>query len=190
MKNSIIKFLIGAVICSLFSCGGDVLPKPHAMLRLSYPAPKYEQSSIDCYYTFEKNHIAEFGEAKNNKKCWYNIRYPKLNATVYISYYMIDNNLDSLLRDAQNLTQEHVIKADDIQLNDFEYPEKKVYGRIYEVTGNAASSCQFYVTDSARHFVSGSVYFKTKPNYDSILPAAKYLRNDVVHFMESVQWKE
>ncbi|WP_299435183.1 gliding motility lipoprotein GldD [uncultured Aquimarina sp.] len=190
MKCRLSKFLVGIILCALCSCGGDTLPKPKGMLRLAYPTPSYEQALIDCSYTFEKNNAAKFERAKNNKKCWYNIEYPKLNATVYISYYNINKNLDSLLRDAQNLTQEHFIKADAIQPKDFVYPEKKVYGRIYEVTGNAASTCQFYLTDSIRNFVSGSVYFKVKPNYDSILPAAKYLRNDIIHFMETVQWKE
>ena len=190
MKRSIIRFLMGIIVCSLFSCGEEVLPKPQGMLRLSYPTPAYEEASINCFYTFEKNNIAKFQKAKIYKKCWYNMYYPKLKGTIYISYYAINNDLDSLLRNSQNLTQEHFIKADAIQPKDFEYPEKDVYGRIYEVTGNAASSCQFYITDNTKHFVSGSVYFEVKPNYDSILPAAKYLQNDVIHFMESIQWKE
>jgi len=58
----------------------------------------------------------------------------------------------------------------------------------YEVIGNAASPSQFYVTDSIKNFLLGSVYFKTKPNYDSILPAATYLRNDMRVLMESLKW--
>lgn len=190
MKSRLYKFLFVIIVCALCSCGGETLPKPKGMLRLAYPEAQYEQALPDCFYTFEKNSIAKFEKAKNSKQCWYNINYPKLNATIYVSYYDINNNLDSLLTDAQNLTQEHFIKADDIQPKDFEYPEKNIYGRIYEVTGNAASSCQFYVTDNTNHFVSGSVYFRVKPNYDSILPAAKYLRNDIIHFMETLEWKE
>jgi len=148
----------------IFSCGDDILPKPNAMLRLSYPTPTYEKSSLDCSYTFEKNNIARFKKAKNSKNCWYNISYPKLKATIYVSYYGVRGNLDSLLRDAQNLTQEHFIKADAIQPKDFVYPEKKVFGRIYEVTGNAASSCQFYVTDSTDH-----LFFRQQNTYEMIL---------------------
>jgi len=190
MKSKLGNLFLVLVCIILFSCGGEILPKPKGMLRLAYPTPTYERALTDYAYTFEKNNSASFIKAKNNKKGWYNIHYPKLNATVYISYYGVNKNLDSLLRDAQNLTQEHYIKADGIDQKDFILPEKKVYGSIFEVTGNAASSCQFYLTDSINHFVSGSVYFKVKPNYDSILPAAKYLRNDIIHFMETVQWKE
>jgi gliding motility-associated lipoprotein GldD len=109
---------------------------------------------------------------------------------MYISYFEVNNNLDSLLRDAQNLTQEHVIKADGITQTPYANEENKVYGVFYEVTGDAASQSQFYATDSVHHFIVGSIYFKVKPNYDSILPAANYMRNDMRHLMETLRWKE
>ena len=93
------------------------------------------------------------------------------------------------MRDAQNLTQKHTQKADQIQSNVFMNPEKQVYGMFYEVGGNAASQSQFYATDSINHFLSGSLYFYTKPNYDSIYPAAIYLRNDIKRVVESLDWK-
>ncbi len=191
MKKKTYK-LFGIVIASLllFSCGGEILPKPKGMLRLGYPSPKYKEVVSDCPYSFEKNDFSELRRAQRNRKCWYNLEYKKLKATMYISYYQVRNNLDSLLRDAQNLTQEHVIKADGILQEPFVDPENKVYGMFYEVSGDAASQSQFYLTDSVRHFVVGSIYFKVKPNYDSILPAADYLRNDMRHLMESLRWKE
>ena len=62
------------------------------------------------------------------------------------------------------------------------------YGMLYEVEGNAASQAQFYLTDSTDHFITGSVYFNSLPNYDSIVPAANYLKQDIKHLMESLQW--
>lgn len=94
------------------------------------------------------------------------------------------------MRDAQNLTQKHTIKADEISSNLYENPEEKVYGMIYEIGGDAASQSQFYVTDSINHFVSGSLYFYAKPNYDSIYPAAEYLKKDIKRLMESIEWKK
>ena len=60
---------------------------------------------------------------------------------------------------------------------------------FYEITGNAASQSQFYVTDSTEHFLTGSLYFYAKPNYDSIYPAAIYLQQDIRQIMESLEWK-
>ena len=61
---------------------------------------------------------------------------------------------------------------------------------FYQVGGNAATNAQFYVTDSVKNFVTGSVYFYAKPNYDSILPAAKYVQDDMRRIMETLEWKK
>ncbi len=190
-RGKLFMVCIPIAICGLiFSCTGETLPKPKAMLRLSYPTPVYEELQTACSYTFEKNTLAKLQKAKHAKKCWYNIEYPSLKATVYISYHRIHNNLDSLLRDAQNLTQEHVVKADAIKPEAYVNKEDRIHAMLYRVSGNAASQTQFYVTDSIQHFVSGSVYFKVRPNYDSILPAANYLYTDVKHLVETMTWEE
>jgi gliding motility-associated lipoprotein GldD len=93
------------------------------------------------------------------------------------------------LRDAQKLTYEHVIKADDILEQPFANKDHKVYGMFYQVDGNAATNAQFYVTDSTKHFMDFSVYFYAKPNFDSVMPAASYIKNDMRRLMESLRWK-
>jgi len=188
-KRTTSFFILIAIAALLYSCGGEVLPKPKGKLRLKYPTPKYIEVVSPCPYTFEKNDFSDLKRARSNRQCWYNLEYSRLKATMYISYYQVRNNLDSLLRDAQNLTQEHVIKADGILQEPYADDKNKVYGMFYEVTGNAASQSQFYLTDSLQHFIVGSIYFKITPNYDSILPAANYLRNDMRHFMETLRWK-
>jgi gliding motility-associated lipoprotein GldD len=102
----------------------------------------------------------------------------------------VNNNIKLLLQDAQKLTYEHVIKADDILEQPYINMEKRVFGMFYQVNGNAATNTQFYVTDSTKNFVTGSVYFYAKPNFDSIMPAASYIKNDVQNLMESLKWKK
>lgn len=112
-----------------------------------------------------------------------------MKATVYLTYKPVNNNIEKLLRDAQKLTYEHVIKADDILEQPFINSESNVYGMFYEVGGNAATNIQFYVTDSTKNFVTGSLYFYAKPNFDSILPAADYIKADVRKIIETMKWK-
>ena len=112
-----------------------------------------------------------------------------MKATIYLSYKPIQGNLDILLRDAQKLTYEHVIKADEISERLYINQKRRVYGMFYDVGGNAASNTQFYVTDSLKHFVTGSVYFYAKPNFDSLLPASDYIKKDMLKIMESLEWK-
>jgi len=177
----------------MLSCGDDPLPKPKGYLRLEYPKAIYEKANIPLPFSFEKNKLSNpIKSIKSSANTnGINIDYPSLKATIYLTYKGVkDDNLNSLLRDAQNLTQKHTIKADEISQNLFENEEAKTYGMLYEIGGDAASQSQFYVTDSINHFLSGSLYFYAKPNYDSIYPAAEYLKKDIKRIMETVRWKD
>ena len=168
------------------ACKNDVLPKPTSQLRLDYPVAKYASFSNHCPFEFEMNEEAVIKEDKN---CGFSIEYPKMKATIYLTYKTVDNNINALLRDAQKLTYEHVIKADDILEQPYINNDKKVYGMFYRVDGNAATNAQFYATDSIKHFVTGSVYFYAKPKFDSIMPAADYVKNDMQRLLETIKWK-
>ena len=113
-----------------------------------------------------------------------------MNASIYIDYKPITNNLNYLLADAQKLTYNHTIKAESIIEQPFINPTDKVYGMFYNVTGDAATNIQFYATDSVENFIVGTLYFYAKPNYDSIYPATKYVEKDMIRIMESIQWKK
>lgn len=176
-------------ICILcYSCAEDPGPKPKAFLALEYSVAEYEPVDLDCPFQFEKNKVAEVVRASGSNRCWFNIEYNHMKGTVFITYQPVRNNLDSLLRDAQNLPLQHTIKADVIEGDLYSNPRNDVYGMFYEVEGDAASQAQFYVTDSVQHFLTGSVYFRAQPNFDSILPAADYLRKDMRHIMETLEW--
>ncbi|MGB0980538.1 MAG: gliding motility lipoprotein GldD [Winogradskyella sp.] len=190
MQKQFILILI--TLCLTLSCKDDVLPKPKGYLRLEYPNAIYEKADTPLPFSFDKNKVAQpLTTVKTaNKVYGIDVKYPSLKGTIYLTYKKIEhNNLDSLLRDAQNLTQKHTIKADEIIESEYLNKEANVYGMIYEIGGNAASQSQFYVTDSTKHFLSGSLYFYAKPNYDSIYPAAEYLKKDIVRIMESIRWK-
>lgn len=187
-------FLFIIIICS-FSCGSDPIPKPKAFLRLDYPAHQYIKVNSKLPFNFEKNMFAKdvsnIKVSPNQKSYGLEITYPKLKGTIYITYKeVLNNDLEPYLLDAQNITQKHSQKADEIIEQPYIDTNNKVYGMFYEVGGNAASQSQFYVTDSVKHFVTGSLYFYAKPNYDSILPAAHYLKKDIQHLMETIRWKQ
>ncbi len=186
LKKYIIFSVTVAVSLLSFSCKKDVLPKPSSYLRLDYTEAKYVNFENECPFAFEINSDAII---KKETDCGFTITYPKMKATIYLTYKPVTKNINELLRDAQKLTYEHVIKADDILEQPYLNADEKVYGMFYQVEGNAATNSQFYVTDSTKHFVIGSVYFYTKPNYDSIMPAASYIKNDMQRLMETLKWK-
>ncbi len=186
-KSIFLKFIgLLSVVLVMVSCD-DPLPKPKAMLRLEYEKSGYEKLGLDdCPYVFEKNKSAKLAHQNG---CSVNLEYPQLNGTIYVSYKKVDGNVKKLLSDVQKLTYEHVVKASAIVEQPYVDSLHQKYGMFYEVSGNAASQSQFYLTDSTSHFITGSIYFNSKPNYDSILPAAVYLREDVRKIMESLRWK-
>ena len=163
------------------------MPKPKAMLRLEFSPGEYKKFNGDCPFQFEVNEISS---VQQRKDCAMEIDYSTLKGSIYLTYKPITGNLNKLLMDAQRLSYEHVVKADNIIEQPFINADDKVFGMFYEVTGNAASQSQFYVTDSINHFVTGSLYFYAKPNYDSIYPAAVYLQKDIRRIMESLSWQE
>ena len=186
MTNKIIGFFTIVLLLAFTACKNEVLPKPASQLRLDYPVAQYATFSNHCPFEFDLNEDAVIKEDKN---CGFSIHYPKMKATIYLTYKTVNGDINKLLRDAQKLTYEHVIKADDISEQPFINPEKKVYGMFYRVSGNAATNAQFYATDSIKHFVTGSVYFYAKPNFDSIMPAADYVKNDMQQLLETIKWK-
>ncbi|MEP3208988.1 MAG: gliding motility lipoprotein GldD [Maribacter sp.] len=182
MKPSIV-LLLSLAFCACKE--ENVLPKPKAMLRLEYERP--DSGLVEtAYFTFEANAAAKVDQ-KNSQSIV--LEYPEMKAAIFLNYRAVEDDLNSLIRDAHKLSGEHAARADGIQQKVFENFDNKVYGAFYEVSGDAASQAQFFATDSLNHFVTGALYFKTKPNYDSIYPAAKYLQNDMGRIMESLRWK-
>lgn len=178
-------FFILFLMVFFLGCQENVIPKPKGMLKLEFPKGEYAIYENNCNYSFEKNKLADL-QPRND--CSLVLDYPMMKGSVYITYKPVNDNIDRLLTDAQKLAYEHTVKADNIIEQPFLNEEDKVYGMFYEVTGNAASQSQFYVTDSTTHFLTGSLYFYAKPNYDSIYPAAVYLQNDIRRIMETLKW--
>lgn len=186
MRNSICV-LLACLAFAVVGCKEDPIPKPRAMLRLEYPQQQYLQMESDCPFEFDYNQLAQ---PDLQEACNLILDYKEMKGSIYVSYKPVEGNLKELLSDAQKLSYEHVVKADNILEQPFINSDDGVYGMFYEVKGDAASQSQFYVTDSVNHFVTGSLYFYAKPNYDSILPAAIYLQRDIRRIVESFRWKQ
>lgn len=172
----------------LISCEKETLPKPYGELRLDYPSPKYQKFESDCSYTFEYSDFAKMDDAK--RPCWYYMNYPKMKAKVFITYFPIRNDFAAHVKEAERMVYEHTIKASSIDTKSFEYPEKKVFGNFYELKGQSASNLQFYATDSTKHFVTAYLYFNSRPKPDSLAPAVDYIKKDLMHMLDTFEWKK
>ena len=172
---------------TLASCKKESTPRPYAYLALNYPKPTYQSyENSHHHFTFDLNKSASVKEIKSTA---FEVHYPEMKATIFMNYKTVDNNLDDLLKDAQKLTYEHFIKADEIVEQPFINEKDHVYGMFYHVGGNAATNVQFYATDSVKNFLVASLYFYAKPNFDSILPASHYIQEDMRQMLETLKWE-
>lgn len=173
------------------SCKQSFTPRPRGYFRIDFPEKTYQQfSSDDCAFKFEIPTYGKMNPVKESyaEPCWYNLDFDSYNATIYITYKPVENNLIDLIEDVRSIAYKHTIKADDIEEALIIAPEENIYGVVYDIKGNAASSINFFVTDSLTHFLNGSLYFNSVPNYDSLQPAIQFFRKDIIHLMETTNW--
>jgi len=181
--NIYIVLLLTIIISS---CDDNIYPRPRGNVRLEYPTPEYNQyHSDELEMSFQKSDYAVVEKKKSN---WINLSYPKMKAKLHLTYLDVNGDIDRLISDIQKLTDEHKIKASGIIPHEYSNAHDKVYGVVYEIIGNSASNIQFYVTDSTRHIVSGSLYFRVRPNSDSLAPAVQYVKQDIITLLETVKW--
>ncbi|OFX22651.1 MAG: gliding motility lipoprotein GldD [Bacteroidetes bacterium GWA2_31_9b] len=185
-------FILPILILLIFTgCKKKYTPKPRAYFRIDLPEKKYQTYESDCPYTFQYPVYANIinDQSKITEKCWVNMDFNKIGGRIHISYKDVNNNITQLLEDSRNLAYKHSIKADAIHEQVFIKPDKKVYGILYEIEGNAASPVQFFLTDSTNHYVRGALYFNTEPNKDSLAPVIRFIKEDIIYFIESFEWK-
>ena len=190
IKNSSLLMIL---LCILFSCKQNYSPKPHGYYRIDFPDKEYRLYDSICPFVFEYPVYGTLvpDTRPTSDPCWFNIHFPKHKGTIYLTYKEIDSNLDQFIEDNWKMIYTKIAqKADAVDDYVVEIPKRNVYGMIYDIKGNAASSVQFFVTDSVTNFLRGSLYFSAKPNQDSLAPVITFFREDIIHLIESIRWKD
>ena len=181
--------MIAAMIAG---CQKSYTPKPAGYFRIDFPEKKYITYQSECNYSFD---CPVYGKVTpylghGSEPCWINIEFPAYKGKIHITYKKLHNDLATHAEDIRTLAYKHSIKADDIQEETFSFPERDVYGMIYDIRGNTASSMSFFVTDSTNNFLSGSLYFSVIPNKDSLAPVIRFFTEDIRHLIETIRWNQ
>ena len=186
-----VKLFLLFLVFAFIGCSEKYTPKPYGYYRIDFPEKAYQPLSDSFPYQFEKATQAklEIDQEANAEPYWINLVYPAYNATLHLSYKKIttDTSLQGYLQDCHRLAYTHTVKAESIDEKLFR--REQLLGLIYFIEGNTASSTQFLVTDSTRHFLRGALYFNQHPDKDSLAPVIQYLRGDIVKLMETIQFK-
>jgi gliding motility-associated lipoprotein GldD len=190
-----ISFIFLIFCFSLVSCDGEddatIAPKPRSYFRISFPEKKYIKYDSVCPFTFDIPAYSRMDRDRNYgaEPCWLNLNFPSFNGTLHLSYKPVNGNIKQYLEDTYSLAAKHQIKASGIEEHLISRDSSKVYGLIYEIKGNAASSIQFFLTDSTHHFLRGALYFNVAPNIDSIAPVLEFIKKDINQMISTFEWK-
>jgi gliding motility-associated lipoprotein GldD len=190
-----IPFLI--IIIFFVSCNSDYTIKQRGYFRVDLPEHKYQLFDKSGYpYSFEYPVYANilqdttFFEDKPENPYWVNIDFPSLNGRIYLSYKDAGkNDFTKLVDDAFKLTYKHSTKATGIKDSLMKTPNG-VTGIFFKVGGNAATSKQFFATDTVNHFLRGALYFDATPNADSLSTVNDFLEVDMKHLINTLRWKD
>lgn len=185
--------LISSLVLLFVACTNEPTPKPIGYFRIDLPEKEYRPiDSLPFPFTFDLPQYARVNLERFEKgdRNFLNLDFLGYGARIHMSYIPIDTNLPRLLDDARSLVFKHVEKAQDINEQLIFNTDKNVYGTYYAIDGNAASGSQFYLTDSTKHFLRGALYFNVKPNFDSIAPVQQFLKKDIEHLINSLEWRE
>jgi gliding motility-associated lipoprotein GldD len=194
--GKIFFILVSFVTLGFTACNSRFTPKATGYPAIALPKKAYLSDvvtglpyafDIPTYAVVDKN-VANMGVGEQNAG-WMNLKFPSLNATLYISYNAVQKDkLDVLVRDAYNFANNHSNKASFIEDSAFENPIG-LQGVFFHLGGDVASPYQFFITDSSRHFLRGALYFDTTPNADSLAPVIDFLYQDLKQLVKTFHWK-
>ena len=180
--------MIRVVILALIILGCQIpTPKPKAQLALTYPTPQYNSLSSECTYTFEYNHL--LATPKKLSACGITLNYEVLNAKLYLTYFDLNKySLDTLILDFNKRLEMLGKQASQVNESAFENKTENLLGSCIIIVGNSPSNLHFFGTDTQKHYITGSLLFEVKPNYDSLAPAIMYVKKDVQKLLETLRW--
>jgi gliding motility-associated lipoprotein GldD len=191
-------FLLGFLL-TLISCGKateeekSAMPRPKGFPKLVMPNHQYKTLEHGHPFTFD---ISSYAVVKKDtvyfaEPHWLYIYYPRWDAFIQLTYKPVlqdKERLQKMIRDSYLLASKHQMKATRID----EGLITTLSGRkaaVIELEGEVATSFQFIVTDSTKHFIRGAVYFNTATKNDSLAPVIRYLKQDALHLIQTLQWK-
>ncbi len=189
MRN--ISLLIFILMILVAACDEIYTPKPRGYFRIDLPEHEYKSFEAGFPYSFEYPVYASIGPdpITPEEAYWMNIDFKDFKGRIHLSYKVVDGNLHEYLEDSRQFVMKHIPKASAINDSLILDRERNLYGLVYHIDGmGAASPCQFFITDSNRHFVRGALYFDVVPNNDSLAPVIEFLKKDIDHLLATFQW--
>ena len=194
-KSRILTSLL--LVSTLLSCREVAVPKPKGYFRIDLPKKQYisfnnsllKNKNMPFSFEYPAYGNLTFQFEDRNEPGWFNIEFPAYRAKIYLTYKDVKKDFEGLMEQTYTMNvKNHIAKADAIDEKVFNNEKNKVYGILYDLKGNTASAVQFYVTDSIKHYLRGSLYFSAEPDADSLAPVIEFFREDIIKMIETLKW--
>tara|TARA_B100000809_G_scaffold102810_1_gene101461 strand:- start:1101 stop:1691 length:591 start_codon:yes stop_codon:yes gene_type:complete len=194
MKNI---FLLSLISLALVACEPIFTPKPVGFNAINLPEQQYEiWDDSTKPYLFAQNKIAVVEDyitpTIKKEDNYVIIDYPTLGGKCYLTYKSIGNNIDtlnSLIMNSFRLADGHNVKASGID-SEVISTGKGHYAVSIIIEGEVSSQYQFYLHDSTSNFIRAALYFETATKNDSLAPVIDYVKEDMNHIIETIQWRD
>lgn len=174
----------------LMACEESYTPKPKGFNRIDLPVPTYQSLPNSYPYAFDYSTLAQL-EDDSTEAYWLNLNYDRFEATVQLTYKDLKNpknKAEILLNESFELTKKHMVKAYSIEESLIAMKNGQV-ASVAELTGEVPTQFQFYTSDTTHHFFRGALYFNTALKNDSLAPVIEYIKKDIVHMLNTFEWK-
>lgn len=182
----------GVLLVGLVGCEETFLPKPPGYNRIDLPNHSFKTLTEGYPYHFDYSTYStvEADTFNLDEDAWANLNYEDFGGKVHLTYKRIDGDkvdFKQLSNDAFKLTAQHQVKAYGIEEAVLLTPEGYT-AVVAELTGEVPTQFQFFVTDSTKNFLRGALYFNTAMKNDSLAPIIEFIKEDMVHLMNSVKF--
>ena len=178
---------------ALMGCGKNYLPKPKGYNRILLPPHTYQPLPDSFPYSFAYSQHAHILKDSSwiAERYWITLFYPDMEASIQITYKPVtDSIVREFLSDSYRLTSQHNVKAYAIDESILEL-SSGLFASFTELEGEVPTQAQFHVTDpdSTEHFMRGALYFRTATKNDSLAPVIRYLKQDILHLLTTLEWE-
>jgi len=171
----------------IVACDSNQLVRQNAFFAPEFKSSIYNLFESPCGFTFLRNSIARI---ETVDECNFNIIYNDLNAEIFLTTINLNSNFQEVNQIFDEKIYENSSNAIEVKVSEYTDSKISVYSRMFNYVGNTPSNVQFYLTDSVSNFLAGSLFFKTEPNYDSLLPYINYINADLKKLIESFEWNK
>jgi gliding motility-associated lipoprotein GldD len=168
----------------------DPLPRPKGWPRIDLPQHTYQTySSPACPFTFEFPAIAVV-QSQRSDSCIADLYFKDYECKWHFTYRDINGNPDAKydhFEEYRKLVYNHIEKVTQIQESPIQ--QENGEGFFYELYGAVGVPAQFFFGDST-HLLMASFYFDEAMENDSLSPVVNWMKEDMLHLVESIRWKE